>query len=449
MKLWPRTLGMQLVAVTAAAVLISNLAVAAWFELGSERVNESALVDRILDRTTSTATLLAAIPARSREAATRTMSTGVWSFQLSTARVVSQPMNDEEAQLAARLRAMLPPEKAQFPVSVSIRDLQPPDDARGRHRPAGPAVRFIVPVVPGTQLVATFYRPPTTPWPAEVIAAAVVAMIVAAAAATYFARRVTRPLSELAAAASQVADGGQAPRLNENGPHDIRNAAMAFNAMTDQVTRTLESQRQLLSAVGHDLRTPITAMRISLEFVEDAELRERLQSNLDELQELTESVLSAARGTGGEIKRNVDLAALLESICTDLDELGEPVSWKNHEPAPLACRPNEIRRAVRNLVKNAVAYGRRANVELAQAGGAYEILVEDEGPGIPEADQRRVFEPFVRLESSRNEDTGGTGLGLTLVKAIAEGHGGAVTLENRSEGGLRARMRLPRGAAAA
>ena len=119
------------------------------------------------------------------------------------------------------------------------------------------------------------------------------------------------------------------------------------------------------------------------------------------------------------------------------------------EPSPLVCRPNEIRRAVRNLVENAVAYGRRASVSLSQDGASYEITVEDDGPGIPETEHARVFEPFVRLESSRNADTGGTGLGLTLVKAIAEGHGGGVTLENRPEGGLRARLRLPREAVAA
>lgn len=449
MKPWPRTLGMQLVAVTAAAVLISNLAVAIWFELGSERLNESALMERLLDRAASTATLLAAIPARARETATRTMSTGVWTFAIRTGKDVAQPMSSEEIKLAARLRALLPPEKAKYPVTARIRLLQPPDDGRRGNRVPGPAVEFTVPVVRNTQLIATFYRPPTTPWPAEIMAAALVAIIVASSAAAYFARRVTRPLSALAGAASVVARGGQAPRLQENGPQDVRNAAIAFNAMTDRVGRTLESQRQLLSAVGHDLRTPITAMRINLEFIDDCELRGRLQRNLDELQELTEAVLSAARGTGGELKRSVDLAALLESICADLDDLGEPVMWKAHDPAPLACRPNEIRRAVRNLVENAVAYGHKANVELAQADGAYEILVEDEGPGIPEADQGRVFEPFVRLETSRNAETGGTGLGLTLVKAIAEGHGGVVTLENRTQGGLRARMRLPREAPAA
>jgi signal transduction histidine kinase len=190
-------------------------------------------------------------------------------------------------------------------------------------------------------------------------------------------------------------------------------------------------------------------MRINLEFIEDEELRDGLLRNLDELQALTEQVLSAARGAGGESKRNVDLSALVESLCTDLDEIGEPVSWNSHAPAPVSCRPNEIRRAVRNLVENAVAYGSKAEVHISDTGDGYEILVEDEGPGIPETDQLRVFEPFVRLESSRNEATGGTGLGLTLVKAIAEGHGGGVKLENRPQGGLRARMHLPRLAATA
>ncbi len=451
MRLIPRTLGMQLVAVTAAAVLLSNLAVAGWFELTTERQNENQLMDRVLDRAASNAALLAAIPAKSREAASDTMSTGVWNFDIRNGNDVLQPMTEEEAKLAAKLHALLPPDVARYPVSVSIREaVKAPPDLRNGRRTPGPAVQFTMPIARDVQVVATFYRALTMTWPVEVLAAALVAIVAASAAAAYFARRVTRPLSELARAASAVAKGGSAPRLHESGPQDVRDAARAFNAMTDEVSRTLESQRQLLSAVGHDLRTPITAMRINLEFVDDAELRERLQRNLDELQELTEAVLSAARGTGGEIKRNVDLSALLESICADLDDLGEPVSCNiMEEPSPLVCRPNEIRRAVRNLVENAVAYGHKARVQLAKEDGSYEIVVEDEGPGIPEADQSRVFEPFVRLESSRNEETGGSGLGLTLVKAIAEGHGGRVTLENRPEGGLRARLRLPREAVAA
>jgi signal transduction histidine kinase len=378
------------------------------------------------------------------------MSSGFWNFRLLHGKPKPIAMDDEEIRLANRLRAMLPEPKQGQPLAVKHVIGAPPEDGRARpHRAPGPAVEFTLPVVRGTQLVATFYRQPSQPWPSEIFIAACVAIFVASAAAAYISSRVATPLIALASAASVAAGGGKAPRVPEEGPSDVRNAAIAFNAMTDRVTRTLESQRQLLSAVGHDLRTPITAMRINIEFVGDEELRERLLTNLQELQDLTESVLSAARGTGGESKRNIDLSALVESICADLDDLGEPVTWLGHGPAPLACRPDEIRRAIRNLVENAVAYGHRAEVHIEQTAAAYEILVEDEGPGIPEDDRTRVFEPFVRLESSRNSDTGGTGLGLTLVKAIAQGHGGGVSLENRDEGGLRARLRLPREAVSA
>ncbi|MBV8976243.1 MAG: HAMP domain-containing protein [Alphaproteobacteria bacterium] len=433
MRLIPRTLGMQLVAVTAAAVLLSNLAVVAWFELTTEQQNEAALMDRVVDRAASSAQLLSAIPAAYRKSAAETMSAYPWDFVLRNGNARSRPMNDDERRLAAKLRSELPAALARFPVLANLRD------ARRQ------AFQFVVPVAPGTELVATFHRPASTPWQVEALAAAMVAILAASLAAAYFARRFTRPLAELASAASTLARSGNAPRLNETGPQDVREAALAFNAMTDEVRRTLESQRQLLSAVGHDLRTPITAMRISLEFVSDPELRANLQKNLAELQELTEAVLSAARGTGGEAKRAIDLSSLLESLCADMDDQGEQVHFAvDDEPAPLVCRPNEIRRAVRNLVANAVAYGGRAEVRLGREDGAYEIVVEDQGPGIPEPDQQRVFEPFVRLESSRNEDTGGSGLGLTLVKAIAEGHGGSIKLENCRERGLRARLCLPR-----
>jgi signal transduction histidine kinase len=302
-----------------------------------------------------------------------------------------------------------------------------------------------IPIVQGSELVAIFIRPPGPPWPIEMGLAAVLSVLIASVAGAYIARKMARPLTKLAEAAAATARGETAPRVPEVGPDDVRRAAEAFNTMTDQVTRTLESQRHLLSAVGHDLRTPITAMRINIEFVTDAELQNRLQKNLDELQELTEAVLSAARGTGGEPSRQIDLSALVESICADLDDLGEPVTWSGHAPARLSCRSGEVRRAIRNLVENAVAYGGNAEVSLLDLPDGYEIRVEDEGPGIRPEDRQRVFEPFVRLESSRNLETGGTGLGLTLVKAIAEGHGGRILLEDRDEGpGLRARLILPR-----
>jgi signal transduction histidine kinase len=453
-KLWPRTLVVQLIAVTAAALVISNFAVAWWFERSNELQNESSLTERIVDRAVAVATTLATIPpGSSRDVIMKTMSSRIWQFtELPEGdAVVNQPMDDEETRFAQRLSAALPPQARFGPLKVQLHESPHVIPAKLLPHDAdmdSEAFRLVIPLDHHNKLSAVFLRTPP-PLPVEIIVAALVAILVASSAAALMARRVARPLYELTTAASVVARGGSAPHVDEKGPDDVRNAAIAFNQMTDKVTRTLESQRHLLSAVGHDLRTPITAMRINLEFVQEDELREGLQQNLDELQQLTEQVLAAARGASGEAKRSVDLSALVESLCADLDDLGEPVTWQNHASAPVNCRPNEIRRAVRNLVENAVAYGNKAEVQIASSRDGYDIVIEDNGPGIPEDDRVRVFEPFVRLESSRNAATGGTGLGLTLAKAIAEGHGGAIVLENRPSGGLRVRMHLPRMAAVA
>jgi signal transduction histidine kinase len=449
----PRTLGAQLVVVTAIAVLISNAGVAIWFATTRARETETALYERVMDRGVSVATLLSTIPPREREVVASTMSSGPWRFRLSYGRTAPEPMTEEEQRFAERARAMMPASRARQTMFVhftrAIRAHGPGALGRAGLRVRSPVVEVSLPVVRNVQLMTMFFRPPFEPWPDQIMIAAFVAIITTSAGAALIASRVTRPLRELASAASLAARGGAAHRVSEKGPQDVSRAARAFNAMNDQVKRTLESQRQLLSAVGHDLRTPITAMRINTEFVEDTELRERIQKNLDELQQLTEAVLDAARGAGWEQMRKIDLAALIESLCADLDEMNEPVTWQTHVTAPYLCRPNEIRRAVRNLIENAIAYGIKAHVCLGTTAEAYVIKVDDEGPGIPEAEQARVFEPFVRLETSRSSETGGTGLGLTLVKAIAEGHGGSITLENRATCGLRATLRLPRDGASA
>ena len=450
---WPRTLAAQLIVLTAAAVLLSNIGVAVWFAATHHRLTESDVTERLLDRTAAVASLLSGIPAKERQAAVQAMGSEAWHFRLLHGKAKTSAMTGEEAALATRLRAMLPEKRSREPVVVHVMgpaDYHAPLPHNHLLREHGSIIEITLPVVRGTQLVTTVFRLGPPPWAlGQFLLTALVAILTASAAAAFAARRVARPLQRLAGAASEVARGGRAPRLKEEGPEDVRLAAQAFNAMTDQVTRTLQSQRQLLSAVGHDLRTPITAMRISMEFIEDEELRERLQKNLQELQTLTEAVLDAARGAGWEERRKIDLAALVESLCADLEDVGMPVNWAPHDAAPLMCRPNEIRRAVRNLIENAVAYGKSASVRLEKTANSYSVIIEDDGPGISEADRARVFDPFVRLESSRSSETGGAGLGLTLVKAIAENHGGCITLENRAEGGLRAILCLPRDRAGA
>jgi signal transduction histidine kinase len=453
LKFWPSTLRVQLVLVVAGAVAISNIGVAFYFYKKSEAQTRNFSIDRTVDRAAAVAATVSQVTPDSRLVVMRTMSRLDWRYRETKGGYDNKTMTAEEAALAKRLSDALPEHhprrKAVIvhlhePLANIAEDLRPVNAATAK--PDTDLIQTIVPI-DGQSAVSGVTLRPTPEWPIEIMIAALLAVVAASAGAAFMARRVVRPLSELTTAAAKVAGGSGTPHVAEQGPEDVRNAAIAFNAMAEKVTRTLESQRHLLSAVGHDLRTPITAMRINLEFVHDEELRDGLMRNLDELQVLTEQVLAAAKGASGERPRQVDLSALVESLCTDLDELGEPVSWINHSPAPISCRPNEIKRAVRNLVENAVAYGRKAEVRISDVSDGYEVLVEDEGPGIPEGDRQRVFEPFVRLESSRNVATGGTGLGLTLVKAIAEGHGGAVRLENRPGGGLRARMHLPRMAA--
>ena len=454
-KFWPNTLAVQLILVVAGAVAVSNIAVAFYFYKQNEIQSRDFDYARMVDRAAAVADSLSQVPAEVRLVVMRTQSRPEWRFRETSGGYDTKPMTAEETALAKRLADALPVHHSRKhavidhlhePIANIPDELRP---VKAQNADGGTdVIQTIVPIDAHSMMSSVLVRP-TPDWPIQVMVAALIAVVAASAGAAFMARRVVRPLSELTTAAANVALGSGTPHVAEQGPDDVRSTAIAFNAMATKVTRTLESQRHLLSAVGHDLRTPLTAMRINLEFVEDDDLREGLMRNLEELQVLTEQVLAAAKGAGGEQRRQVDLSALVESLCTDLDELGEPVSWANHAPAPISCRPNEIKRAVRNLVENAVAYGHKADVRITDTSDGYEVLVEDEGPGIPEGERQRVFEPFVRLESSRNEATGGTGLGLTLVKAIVEGHGGAVRLENRPGGGLCARMLLPRMAARA
>lgn len=263
-------------------------------------------------------------------------------------------------------------------------------------------------------------------------------------AAVATARRFTRPLERLAAAAEKVGRSPELERAPEEGPEDLRRVARAFNAMAERVRRMLDEQQLLLRAIGHDLRTPLASLRIRLEFVDDRELRERMAATLAEMEQLTAIALEAARGGAvHEPVRRIELGALVSAVCEDAAELGRPVTLVDAQEADVLGRSSELRRAIQNLIDNAVLHGGGARVRVLQERGEAVVVVEDDGPGIPVGDLPRVTEPFVRLDPSRNAEAGGHGLGLTIVKAIAERHSGSLTLTNRAEGGLRAALRLP------
>lgn len=258
-------------------------------------------------------------------------------------------------------------------------------------------------------------------------------------------RRIGRPLRRLTDSVERLGRGEEVEPLPEDGAEDLRRTSVAFNRMQARIRSFVADRTLMLAAISHDLRTPITSMRLRAEFVEDPEVRDKLIATLDEMKSMTEASLAFAREEGqAEPTRAVDLDALVESLCDDLAELGWDVRVEAGGRIPWRCRPDALRRAMRNVIENAVRYGDRARVRLALSAERLAIEVDDDGPGIAEIDRERVFTPFVRLEGSRNRSTGGVGLGLSIARTIVRAHGGDVLLANRPAGGLRTTIQLPR-----
>lgn len=258
-------------------------------------------------------------------------------------------------------------------------------------------------------------------------------------------RWITRPLHVLASAADELGRDINRPPLPENGPVEVRRAAHAFNTMQAKLVRFVQDRTRILTAMSHDLKTPITRMRLRAELLEDDDLRGRFEKDLREMESMVTHTLDFIRGLGdGEVAHPVDVMALLESLQADNEEMGRQVIIegvvRNHYVgiAPL------LKRCLSNLIDNAVLYGKSATVIAEDGSDALRIRVRDEGPGIPEAELDKVFEPFYRLESSRNRETGGTGLGLAIARNIAQTHGGDIELHNRPKAGLEAVLTLPR-----
>lgn len=274
-----------------------------------------------------------------------------------------------------------------------------------------------------------------------------VLLVAVLVAALYVATRgITRPLSALVRAAEAIGRGERTPELSEEGPHELRNAAHAFNSMQERLHRYLDSRTGVLAAMSHDLKTPLTRLRLQVEtLLEEPALRARLGHELDEMEGMVRGALALFRGLDEEdAPESIDVNALVESLRQGFTDMGREVTVAGRASAAYRGRPQALKRCLTNLVSNAVSFGGRARIELYD-GAALRILVHDDGPGIPAEALERVFEPFFRLEGSRSRDTGGSGLGLSIARDVAQAHGGAVLLCNRPEGGLTAELRLPRG----
>jgi len=259
-------------------------------------------------------------------------------------------------------------------------------------------------------------------------------------------RHLTKPLATFARAVQRLGVDVKAPPLPASGPAEVRQATRAFNEMQERIRRFVEDRTQMIAAISHDLGTPITRMRLRAEFVDDEEQRRKMLADLDDMEKMVASALSFARDEAAyEPRATVDLRTLLQRVCDDVSDAGHDVVVVTGDTAvPYACRPAAVRRAVSNLVENAVKYGQRARVSLSDTHDHVVVQIDDDGPGIPEDLHEDVFKPFRRLDASRNRETGGTGLGLTTARTIIRAHGGEIMLKNRQEGGLRAEVMLPR-----
>ncbi|WP_029003864.1 ATP-binding protein [Azorhizobium doebereinerae] len=464
MRLWTRSLAARFICFTLFSLILSQAVVffISWDEHG-QAMRKSAKGE-MLSRSTALVRVLEATPPELQTdilAASSSMTTRYW-----VTAEVPQDAATWRLQAWSHLSEPLPrlPMHGYMPPALEPR-IEPPRNAAEVGSPewldmppaAWPlarAARFVyldnatgmgltVRLENGSWLNIAFAKPQESFWNAQTITSFAISALVLSVLAVFAARGIARPLRRLARAAEALGRGQQIDRLPETGPDDIRQTAEAFNRMQERLVRFVEDRTRMLAAIGHDLRTPLTSLRLRAEFIADDEVREKILSTVTEIQSMCEATLAFVREEGAaEETRTVDLTALVESLCEDLAELGHKVTFEEAPKLGYHCRPAALRRACRNLVENAVRYGECARVRIEHGADGVAIIVEDDGPGIPEADHEHVFAPFFRLENSRNRETGGVGLGLAIARTIVRHHGGDVGLANGATG-LRVTLTLP------
>ena len=262
--------------------------------------------------------------------------------------------------------------------------------------------------------------------------------------AALFLRNQVKSLRRLAAAAEGFGKGRAVPFTKIEGALEVRQAGAAFMQMRDRIQRQIRQRTEMLAGVSHDLRTPLTRMKLALELMPGDPVVAELKSDVAEMERLVNVYLDFARGEGTEAPVDTDIASLIEDVAAALQRDGTPLAVAPSTGLVLPVRPNALRRCLANLVANGRQYGRHVWLSSVPVEDGVDILIDDDGPGIPPAERERVFQPFIRLDLSRNPSTGGVGLGLTIARDVARSHGGDVRLETSPQGGLRARVHLPR-----
>lgn len=323
-----------------------------------------------------------------------------------------------------------------LPAGVVVTAMAPPEPDALR--------RITVRLSDGTALTATVTprrRPPFGPLQVSILVLASLVTVLSGWAAI----ALTRPLRAFATAAEAFRPDGEIVPLPERGPQEIRIAARALNGMRARIKAMVEERSRMLAAVGHDLRTPITRLRLRSEFIEDDGLRAQALADLDQMRGMVESLLVFMRNERpARAPVRVDLTASLTTVCDQFVDLGHAVTYSGPDHAVILGHPDDLQRAVTNLVDNAVRYAGNAMVRLKLASDRVEIEVEDDGPGIPDSQRAAMLRPFARGERARSMDgTTGFGLGLSIAQVVAVAHGGSLALLDASPHGLLARITLP------
>ena len=282
-------------------------------------------------------------------------------------------------------------------------------------------------------------------WAFLALTSLLVMSLVATLIVVFSIKRITRPLKELTSKALLLGVGEEVEPIKERGPEDIKDTISAFNTMQLRLKNIITHRTRSLAAMSHDLRTPLTSMRLHAEFIHDPETQDRIVEKIDEMEHITKATISFAKqDSWSEKRRQVDISALVDSLCQDLSDIGLSVEFELTDRMSYSCRPNALRRAFSNLIENGVKYGHAVLVKIVEEEETLNIIISDQGPGIEDSQQKRIFEPFERLEESRNNQSGGLGLGMTIALTIIRGHGGDITLHNRANQGLDVMVILPK-----
>ena len=466
MKLNPlNTLTGRLVLVTVVAVLISYTAAFLIYsnERGSalRRAAETGVIERVAyatermratppDQRPNLAERIRDYSIRYHVESTPVVSANGPGAGARIARAIATQLND--AQVFATARTVEGPsrrwrrDRAEFgappPAPVERGERGPRDD--------GPIVQstevlIAVDLGGGSWLNARARLPGPRPAPIGALAGALASLVMVGIGAALVSRQIGRPLADLANAAQALGSGQAQVEAPVSGPADVRRASTAFNAMAQRLGRQLNRQRQMLWALSHDLRTPITAIRLRAELIDDDATRQRLLASVDEMERLTEQALALARaGASEEARSNVDIAEIARTLCGELQDLGIAATADAPTPVTAECRPSEIARALRNLAENAAKYGGGGTMRVYRsASGDAVVEVTDDGPGVAPDQLDRLAAPFFRADEARNSEAGGAGLGLAIAQAIAEAHGGKLEFANRTPRGFSAKLTLP------